>query len=420
MAELTETPYAHIMVIAIFPALLYFFSVFCMIHFEAKKQNIQGIAGEDLPHWTVVLKREWYFSLPLVIITVLMIMGRSPGYSAFWATISCIVISWMRKETRMGPKEIWEAILTGARNTLIIGATLGVIGIIVGTISLTGIGLKFSDIIISLANGNLLLAMALVMLASLILGMGVPVTAAYLITAVLAVPPLADMGVVVIAAHMIVYWFSQDSNITPPVCVAAYAGAAIAGSDPWKTGWTAFKYAKLLYVVPLLFAFTPQILFEGKPILAPQVDDQIMGATILELKVENGQEFTEGQEIAVLLDGENIKKLVAKRDGVIKELMVSKGQHIESGRVFAETKPRLIKVFSSMFSAILGTIAFSALTMFYLIRKTSIIEWLLLAVGTLLLYWPTLITDGAGLVLVALVFMMQNTKNKKDLQLQPA
>jgi TRAP-type uncharacterized transport system fused permease subunit len=228
------------------------------------------------------------------------------------------------------------------------------------------------------------------------------------------------MGVVVIAAHMIVYWFSQDSNITPPVCVAAYAGAAIAGADPWKTGWTSFKYAKLLYVVPLLFAFTPQILFEGKPIIGPQIDDTIMGATILELKVEKGQEFEEGQELAVLLDGENVKKVVAKRDGVIKDLVVSKGQRIESNTIFAETKPRTIKVISSMFSAVLGTIAFSALTMFYLVRKTNIFEWLLLAVGTFLLYWPTLITDGAGLVLVALVVIMQNAKNKKDLQLQPA
>jgi len=420
MAELTETPYAYIMMIAVFPALLYFFSVFCMIHFEAKKHNIKGIAGEELPHWTIVLKREWYFALPLVIITVLMIMGHSPGYSAFWATVSCIAISWMRKETRMGPKEIWEAILTGARNTLIIGATLGVIGIIVGTISLTGIGLKFSDIIISLANGNLLLAIALVGIASLILGMGVPVTAAYLITAVLAVPPLAEMGVVLIAAHMIVYWFSQDSNITPPVCVAAYAGAAIAGSDPWKTGWTSFKFAKLLYVMPLLFAFTPQILFEGKPIVGPQIEDDIMGAMIMELKIGKGEEFKEGQEIAVLLDGEAVKKVVAHRDGVVKDLVVTKGQYIESGTVFAETKPRPIKVFSSMFSAILGTIAFSSLTMFYLIRKTSIIEWLLLAAATLLLYWPTLITDGAGLLAAALVYIMQKARNKKDLQLQSA
>jgi TRAP transporter 4TM/12TM fusion protein len=420
MAELTETPYASIMMIAVFPALLYFFSVFCMIHFEAKKHNIKGLTEDNLEHWTVVLKREWYFSLPLVIITVLMVMGRSPGYSAFWATISCIGISWVRKETRMGPKEIWEAILTGARNTLIIGATLGVIGIIVGTISLTGIGLKFSDIIISLANGNLLLAMGLVAIASLVLGMGVPVTAAYLITAVLAVPPLTEMGVVLIAAHMIVYWFSQDSNITPPVCVAAYAGAAIAGSDPWKTGWTSFKFAKLLYVVPLLFAFTPQILFEGKPIIGPQIDDEIMGATVLELKIEKGQEFKKGQEIAVLLDGEAIKKVVAKKEGRIKDLVISKGQRIESNTIIAETKPSSLMIFSSMFSAVLGTIAFSALFMFYLIRKTNIFEWVLLAAGTILLYWPTFLTDGAGLAVVALVIIMQKARNKKDLQLQAA
>jgi len=298
MAELTETPYVHIMLIAIFPALLYFFSVFCMIHFEAKKHRIEGIAGEELPHWTVVLRREWYFSLPLVIITVLMILGRSPGFSAFWATLSCIAISWFRQETRMGPKEIWEAIQTGARNTLIIGATLGVIGIIVGTISLTGIGLKFSDIIISLAGGNLLAAILLVGLASLVLGMGVPVTAAYLITAVLAVPPLTELGVVLIAAHMIVYWFSQDSNITPPVCVAAYAGAAIAGSDPWKTGWTAFKYAKLLYVMPLLFAFTPSILFEGKPLVAPPMQDEVMGGMVMEIRAKVGDEVEEGDVVA--------------------------------------------------------------------------------------------------------------------------
>ncbi|MDW7774110.1 MAG: TRAP transporter fused permease subunit [Desulfobulbaceae bacterium] len=420
MAELTNTPYSYIMMIAVFPAALYFFSVFCMIHFEAKKHNIKGMAGENLPHWTVVLRREWYFSLPLVIITVLMIMGRSPGYAASWATLSCIAISWMRKETRMGPKEIWEAILTGARNTLIIGATVGVIGVIVGTISLTGIGLKFSDIIISLADGNLLLAIFLIALASLILGMGVPVTAAYLITAVLAVPPMMEMGVVIIAAHMIVYWLSQDSNITPPVCVAAYAGAAIAGSDPWKTGWTSFKFAKLLYVMPLLFAFTPQILFEGKPLLGPEIEDKIMGATILELKVETGQVIEKGQEIAVLLDGASAKPVLATRDGIIKSLVVSPGQRIDSGIVFAEMKPRPFKIFSSMFSAVLGTIAFSALTMLFLIRRTNILEWLLLAAATILLYWPTFVTDGAGLVLVALVVFLQKARNRKDLQLKPA
>ena len=415
MAELTETPYSHIMLIAIAPALLYFFSVFCMIHFEAKKHDIRGLVEADAPRWTAVLKREWYFALPLAIITALMILGRSPGNAAFWATLSCIGVSWVRKETRMGPVEIWDAIQTGARNTLIIGATLGVIGIIVGTISLTGIGLKFSDIIISLAHGHLLPAIFLVGVASLVLGMGVPVTAAYLITAVLAVPPLMEMGVVLIAAHMIVYWFSQDSNITPPVCVAAYAGAAIAGSDPWKTGWTAFKFAKLLYVMPLLFAFTPAILFEGKALHVPPVEDDVMGAMVTDVKVQVGDSFAEGDVLATILDGETVRQVVAPRDGIVKELVAARGTFVDGGSVFAETRAKPMNIFSSIFSAFLGTIAFSALTMFYFLRKTTWPEWLLLAGGTFLLYWPTFLTDGLGLALVALVYLMQKAKNKRDL-----
>ena len=414
MAELTETPYSHIMLIAIFPAFLYFYSVFCMIHFEAKKHNIRGIDDPNMPHWTVVLKKEWYFSLPLVIITILMVMGYSPGFAAFWATLSCIAVSWVRKETRMGPKEIWEAIQTGSRNTLIIGATVGVIGVIVGTISLTGIGLKFSDIIISAADGNLLLAMLLIALASLVLGMGVPVTAAYLIVAVLAVPPLMEMGVVLIAAHMIVYWFSQDSNITPPVCVAAYAGAAIAGSDPWKTGWTAFKFAKLLYVVPLLFAYTPQILFEGKPLIAPEINDPVMGAMILELQAKPGDTVEIGDPILKVMDGEEIREITANRDGIIKEFTVAGGGYLDTGTVVAEMSAKPTNIASSMFSAVLGTLAFSALTMGYFIRKTNLIEWLILAVSTVLLYWPTLITDGAGLLLVAVVYFSQKARNRRD------
>jgi TRAP transporter 4TM/12TM fusion protein len=416
MAELTETPYAHIMLIAIGPALLYFFSVFCMIHFEAKKHKIEGILDPDAPTAWQVFKVQWYYALPLVIITVLMIMGRSPGYSAFWATLSCIAVSWVKKDTRMGPREIWDAIQTGARNTLIIGATLGVIGIIVGVISLTGIGLKFSDIIISLAGGNLLAAILLVGLASLVLGMGVPVTAAYLITAVLAVPPLMEMGVVLIAAHMIVYWFSQDSNITPPVCVAAYAGAAIAGSDPWKTGWTSFKFAKLLYVMPLLFAFTPAILFEGKPLLSPAFQDEIMGAMVTEIHVNAGDSVNKGDLIATVLDGEEMKQVTASRSGIIKEMTISGGQFLDSNQVLAETRAKPFAVFSSLFSAFLGTMAFSALTMLYLIRKTNWYEWTALAAATVLLFWPGFLTDGLGLVGVALVFASQKLRNRRDIE----
>lgn len=418
MAELTNSPYSTIMMIATIPALLYFFSVFCMIHFEAKKQGLKGlgeIEAQQLEPWRVVLKREWYFSLPLIIITVLMIMGRSPGFSAFWATLSCVILSWLRKETRMGPKQIWEAILTGANNTLIIGATLGVIGIIVGTIALTGVGLKFSDIIISLAQGNLLAAIFLVALASLVLGMGVPVTASYLVTAVLAVPPLVEMGVPLLAAHMIVYWFSQDSNITPPVCVAAYAGAAIAHADPWKTGWTSFKFAKLLYVMPILFAFTPAILFQGKPV------DIVMGplaqgaffADITEVYVETGQWFEVGDKLLEVKTDAGIEQIVSEKRGVVEELRVAVGSMIEPGDpvLYAQIPVTGVAVFSSMFSAFLGTIAFSALTMMYWLRRTNLAEWLLLAGATVFLYWPTLLTDAIGLVLVVAVWWLQQRKN---------
>ncbi|SFM81391.1 TRAP transporter permease [Thermodesulforhabdus norvegica] len=337
MAELTRTPYVEIMKMAVGPALLYFLSVFVMVHFEAKKHGIVGLK-EDLPNWKEILRKEWYMSLPLIVIVVLMLLGFSPGLSAFWASITCIVISWFRPDTRMGIREIYEAMLEGARNTLVIGATVGVIGMIVGSIALTGVGLKFSDIIISLSQGNLTVAILLIGLASLVLGMGVPVTAAYLITAVLAVPALDKMGVNPIAAHMIVYWFSQDSNITPPVCVAAYAGAAIAGSDPWKTGWTCFKFAKFLYIGPFLFAYVPGILLQGS-----------------------------WHEIVM-----------------------------------------------AYLSATIGTIAFGALTMGYLIRKTTIIEWIFFAVGTFLCYHPHLITDLTGIGLIGLVYLSQKYRERKE------
>ncbi len=348
MSELTGIPYVNIMLMSIFPAFLYFLAVLTMVHFEAKRHGIEGLK-EELPKASEILKHEWYLALPLVTIIALMLFGYSPGFSAFWATLGCIAISWVKKETRMGPREVWDAMLTGARNTLVIGATVGVIGIIVGSIALTGIGLKFSDIIISLADGNLAIAIVLIGLASLVLGMGVPVTAAYLITAVLAVPALGDMGVMIVAAHQIVYWFSQDSNITPPVCVAAYAGAAIAGSDPWKTGWTSFKFAKLLYVMPFLFAYTPEILLKNwdanPPVPFPLAD-----------------------------------------------------------------------VAMAFFSATAGTLAFSALTMGYLVRRTTIPEWLFFAVATVLCFIPGVVTDLTGIGMVATLWWWQKRKNRLEAQ----
>ena len=212
---------------------------------------------------TALLKREWFYILPLVVITALMLTGYSPGYAAILGIVACIAVSWVRKDTRIGPRRFLEASRAGAENSLKIGATVGVIGIIIGVLTYSGLVLTFADIVIALADGKLWLTILLVALASLILGMGVPVTAAYLITAVVAVPALTALGVHPIAAHMIVYWLSQDSNITPPVCIAAFAGATIAKANMWKTAFTAFKFAKFLYLAPFLFGYVPAFTLNG-------------------------------------------------------------------------------------------------------------------------------------------------------------
>ncbi len=316
MAELTGVPYSRIMLVAIFPALMYFFSVFCMVHYEAKKFNIVGDKSEHSASY--IFKTEWFYILPLVSITILMLTGYSPGYSAILGLVSCIYISWVRKGSSIDltmafivtavfllslldlvagapgkpilpdwvglavgvaasigfylkyPKKVkpgldafMNAARSGTENSLKIGATVGVIGIIIGVLTFSGLVLTFADIMIELAGGSLLMTILLVALASLVLGMGVPVTAAYLITAVVAVPALTHLGVNEIAAHMIVYWLSQDSNITPPVCIAAFAGATIAKAGMWRTAFTSFKFAKFLYLGPLLFGYVPGFSLTG-------------------------------------------------------------------------------------------------------------------------------------------------------------
>ncbi len=263
MAELTGVPYSRIMLVGLFPAIMYFFSVFMMVHFEAKMHHVVG-ERHEFSAWEI-LKKEWFYILPLVVITIFMLTGYSPGYSAILGMVACIAVSYVRKETRIGPKAFVEACRKGTESGLKIGATVGVIGIIIGVLTYSGLVLTFADIVIELAGGSLVLTILLIALASLVLGMGVPVTAAYLITAVVAVPALTHLGVNEVAAHMIVYWLSQDSNITPPVCIAAFAGATIAKANMWRTAFASFKFAKFLYLGPFLFGYVPGFSLNGTP-----------------------------------------------------------------------------------------------------------------------------------------------------------
>lgn len=263
MAELTGIPYSKIMLIALFPAIMYLFSVFILVHYYAKDNNLVGEKSKESV-WQI-LRREWYYILPLVIITVILLFGYSAGFSAVCGILSCLIISWFKKDTRIGIKEFVEAARVGTESSLTIGATIGVIGIIISVLTFSGLVVTFADIVIKLAGGSLFMSIILIALASLILGMGVPVTAAYLITAVVAVPALTHFGVSPVAAHMIVYWLSQDSNITPPVCVAAFAGATIAGANMWKTAFASFIFAKYLYLAPFLFAYVPAFSLNDTP-----------------------------------------------------------------------------------------------------------------------------------------------------------
>ncbi|MEE9257128.1 MAG: TRAP transporter fused permease subunit [bacterium] len=275
MAEITGVPYVRIMAIAAVPALLYLLSIGFIVHFEAKRNGITGMAKEELRSPWEVFREGWFHLLPLAILLAFLIAGFSPDWCAAMAIISIVFINWVRlalarfaPEWFSRPREVMNlrgivgSLVAGTENSLIVGSAAAAVGIIVGMVALTGLGLKMSYLLVALSGGNLLFAIFLVAVASLVLGMALPITASYLVLVVLAGPALESMGVPLIAAHMIVFWLSQDSNITPPVCLGAYVAASIAGADPWKTGWTSFRFAKMLYVMPLLFAYTP-ILMTG-------------------------------------------------------------------------------------------------------------------------------------------------------------
>ena len=264
MVEFTGIPYIEVVKLAAVPAVIYFIGVLAMVHFQATRTRLQGPAATDLPDWRSVLRSGWYLALPLVVLLAQLVRGYSPGIAAFWGIVTAVFVSWMRASTRMGVTKIYGALIDGARNTLMIASVAGSIGIIVGIIGLTGLGLTFSSVMLSMTGESLLLAMIMVALTALILGIGAPITATYVILAVLVPPALARLGVSTAASHLSLIWYSQLSSITPPVCLVAYAAAAIAEADPFRTAFHALKFGAFLIVMPFLFVYTP-LLLESEP-----------------------------------------------------------------------------------------------------------------------------------------------------------
>ena len=352
MAELTGVSYPVIAISAAIPAILYFTGIFLMVHFEAKKLGLRGLPKESIPHFGRLLISKGFLFLPIVILIGLMTLGFTPAYSACFAILAVFILSFFKKETRFNREKLVDAFITGSRNTLGVAIACAIAGVIVGIVSLTGIGQLLIGRLIMLVNNpffvstgtSLFLALFFTMLTCLILGMGVPTTANYVIMATICAPMVmrtaAELGIAVpiLAAHMFVFYFGIVADITPPVALAAYAGAAIAKSDPIKSGITATKLAITAFIIPYIFIFSPAML--------------LINTTPLE-------------------------------------------------------------VIQIIFTSFIGMFSLAAGIEGYMFRKVAAPLRLIAIAGGLLLINPGLITDITGMVLIALVIVVQVIGRKK-------
>ena len=301
LAAMTETPYYKVALVSLVPALLYYLSVFMSVHYYASKNNLKGLTKDELPDFWGVMKKDGILLIPIVLLIMLLILQFSPFFAGFWSIVASVVVStfkqkcwyllgvqaavfvasilyggdavylyvligcflsWRHQEARRIMSEIGDAFVTGSVNSLVIGATAGVMGLVLTGVTHPDLAQKMTAIILSYSNNMLWLAVALVALASYILGMGMTITASYILIAILAGPALMDFGLSMFAAHMIILWLSQDAALTPPFALGAFVAAGVAQCDPMRTGFISLKLAKPLYVVPLLMAYTP-ILING-------------------------------------------------------------------------------------------------------------------------------------------------------------
>lgn len=264
MAELLGVSYLSVCLAAAIPALLYYISLYIFIDIEALKQGLRGISVEEKPNLTRVMADGAHLLVPpVVLVYLLAVVQWSAMKSGFYTIVATVVVGMLRKSTRLTPEKLVKALRKGATGTLQVAAVCACAGIVISVISITGLGLTLSSILIDLAQGYLPLLLVLTMGASLLLGMGLPATPCYIILAVLAAPAIVELGVPRLAAHLFVFYFGCLSAITPPVAVAAYAAAAIAGSNPMRTGYTAWRLGLTAFIVPYMFVYGPPLIMVG-------------------------------------------------------------------------------------------------------------------------------------------------------------
>jgi TRAP transporter 4TM/12TM fusion protein len=263
MVALTGIPYATIAIYSAVPAVLYFFFVYAQVHFYARRQGLSGTPREKLPPTLKTFLSGWYYLLPIAVVVVLIARDYSLAYIALLAIVSALLTSWIRRESRMGPRAIINAMSGGAQQALPIMVIAGPVAVLSQALLLPGTGLRITGMILNVASGNLAITLVLIFIVAYVLGMGLSVVPAYIILATLAAPALIQLHVPVLPAHLLVMWWSQASNITPPVALAVYVTASIAGSPLWPTGWAAVLKGAGLFFLPVLFIYQPGLLFEG-------------------------------------------------------------------------------------------------------------------------------------------------------------
>lgn len=263
IAEFLHTSYLSVVVAAAIPTFLYFATIYFMVDIEADKDDIASIPREQLPRARDILRRGWHQLLTLGVLVGLLAVGYSPMMSAFWSIVTLVALSFVRPETRISPVDLMAALEAGVRAAMPVTVACACAGIIIGSIFVSGLGLKFTNQVITLADGNLFALLALTGVAAIILGMGMTTTAVYITVAALIVPALVQLDVVPIAAHLFAFYFGVVSTITPPVALASFAAAAIAGSPPMRTAVESARIGIAKYLVPFVFVYSPSLLFEG-------------------------------------------------------------------------------------------------------------------------------------------------------------
>ena len=279
MVEYLEIPLRDVLAAALFPALLHYFGIFIMVHLEAKKLGLRGLQEDELPKVSVVLKDHWLSLIPLIILVYLILSGKTPDFAAVYGIIACVVVGFLNPTHRLNFKDLWDSLASGAKNTLAVGAAAATVGVVVGVVTLTGVGFRLGYVVVQTATDigtffsslpvlgyftvtqwALFTSLILIAIACVIMGAGIPTTATYILLVAVAAPALAQLQVEPLVAHFFVFYYGVLADITPPVALAAYAAAGIAGSNPFKTGNTAFRLGIAKALVPFVFVYSPALL----------------------------------------------------------------------------------------------------------------------------------------------------------------